>query len=59
MKIKNPYDLESSLTYRSIEHSKGKKSMGLAVIKIFDLILYVDGRLEFKDLKALGKTGQS
>ena len=33
--------------------------MSLAVIKIFDLILYVDGRLEFKDLKALGKTGQS
>ena len=40
-----------------MKHSKGKKGMSLAVMKIFDLTLYVDGSLESKDLKALGKTG--
>ena len=33
--------------------------MSVAVIKIFYLILYVDGRIEFRDSKVLGKTGQS
>ena len=47
------------MTYRSIKHSKGKKGMSVAVIKIFYLILYVDGRLEFRDSKVLGKAGQS